>query len=641
LTVDGGNLGTGATWEWYSGSCGGTAVGTGSSVNVSPTSNTTYYVRAEGDCNTTSCESVTVDIVDIPEAPDFVSSDDDDFCSGDAGTFNLSASGGSGDTLRWFTGSCGGTEIGTGSPLNINIPAVTTTYYARWENSCGISECDSTIVNIIDEPEDPVSADADTTSLCADDSGDITLTLTGGTGSDVHWYSDSCGGTSVGTGNPITIESPSSTTTYYGRYETSCGISECASVTVDIIDIPVPPSDASVNLNDLCSNGNNTIELSVPDGSGDTLHWYTESCGGTEVGTGNPLEIAQPTTTTTYYARWENACGQSICQDVTVNIIPASDATINPAGPFCDTDSPVVLTAAESDGTWSGNGVDPDTGLFDPEEAGVGEHTISYEISGECGDSDQITISVYVDFDATIKSPTNYCSDDETVYLDATMEGGTWEGTAIDEDTGEFDPASAGTGNHQIIYAYPGPCGDADTVTITVHERADASINPVDTLLVNADPVILTATQPGGKWEGTAIDEDTGEFDPASAGTGEHLIIYTIEQTCGDSDSTTVLVVDAPVDDLIIPDVLTPNDDGLNDTWKIQGIQAFTDVEISIFTRWGDNVFYFNGSADNYAQTRSQWDGTHNGKKLPMGSYVYILELDDDIYYKGTVTIIR
>ena len=44
LTVGGGSLGVGANWNWYSGSCGGTFVGSGSSIVVSPGSTTTYYL---------------------------------------------------------------------------------------------------------------------------------------------------------------------------------------------------------------------------------------------------------------------------------------------------------------------------------------------------------------------------------------------------------------------------------------------------------------------------------------------------------------------------------------------------------------------------------------------------------------------
>lgn len=62
LTLHGGSLGTNATWNWYSSSCGGTLIGTGTSVSVAPMVTTTYYVRAEGDCNTTACIPVTITV---------------------------------------------------------------------------------------------------------------------------------------------------------------------------------------------------------------------------------------------------------------------------------------------------------------------------------------------------------------------------------------------------------------------------------------------------------------------------------------------------------------------------------------------------------------------------------------------------
>ena len=77
LTVQGGLLGTGAVWRWYSGSCGGTLIGTGSNIIVNPMGATTYYVRAEGDCNTTACAQLTLtmncDIDDDDDGiPDYV-----------------------------------------------------------------------------------------------------------------------------------------------------------------------------------------------------------------------------------------------------------------------------------------------------------------------------------------------------------------------------------------------------------------------------------------------------------------------------------------------------------------------------------------------------------------------------------------
>ncbi len=79
LGITGGSLGTNAVWRWYTGSCGSTLVGTGASLTVTPSVTTTYYVRGEGDCNTTTCVAVTVNILcdidkDNDGIPDFVES---------------------------------------------------------------------------------------------------------------------------------------------------------------------------------------------------------------------------------------------------------------------------------------------------------------------------------------------------------------------------------------------------------------------------------------------------------------------------------------------------------------------------------------------------------------------------------------
>jgi subtilisin-like proprotein convertase family protein len=59
-----GSLNSATTWTWYSGSCGGTVVGTGRTITLSPTATTTYYVRGTGGCVTSApCASVTVNVV--------------------------------------------------------------------------------------------------------------------------------------------------------------------------------------------------------------------------------------------------------------------------------------------------------------------------------------------------------------------------------------------------------------------------------------------------------------------------------------------------------------------------------------------------------------------------------------------------
>lgn len=68
LNITNGNLNDAAQWKWYTGSCGGTLVGTGTSLTVSPSATTTYYVRGEGGCvSQATCGSIIVNI--IPHQP--------------------------------------------------------------------------------------------------------------------------------------------------------------------------------------------------------------------------------------------------------------------------------------------------------------------------------------------------------------------------------------------------------------------------------------------------------------------------------------------------------------------------------------------------------------------------------------------
>ena len=81
--------------------------------------------------------------------------------------------------------------------------------------------------------------------------------------------------------------------------------------------------------------------------------------------------------------------------------------------------------------------------------------------------------------------------------------------------------------------------------------------------------------------------------------------------------------------------IITPNGDSYNDTWKIEGLEVYTGATIEIFDRWGKRVFFSEGH-DIY------FDGTFNGKELPMESYHYVINLNNgsDVII-GNITIVR
>ncbi|MDD2636695.1 MAG: gliding motility-associated C-terminal domain-containing protein, partial [Bacteroidales bacterium] len=353
----------------------------------------------------------------------------------------------------------------------------------------------------------------------------------------------------------------------------------------------------------------------------------------------NPAEAGEGNHTITY--EFTGECGGS--DDIVIIVNPSADATINPVGPFCEDEKPINLTAAQNGGAWSGNGItDASAGVFNPVFAGVGDHIVTYTISGACGDSDQITISIIEYFDASITSGLDLCYRDSTALLTAASVGGIWEGADVfvSGDETYLNMIDIGPGDYEIIYHYDGLCGDADTVSITIHPLVDATITPVDTLTDKDNLIQLEAAQDGGVWDGIFVDI-LGIFNPQEAGAAEHQVIYTIEGLCGDADTTKIIVIPAPISDLRVPTVITPDNDGYNDTWKVEGVEAYENVSINIFTRWGDEVFIYNGSGKNYANPLNQWDGRKNDKDLPTGSYVYILILDNTDTYKGTISLIR
>ncbi len=228
LTASGGS---GGTYKWYAGNCGGTYVGSGSPLTISaPGATTTYHVRMEGLCGNSACASTTLSVGTVPTTPSSASASPNVACAGQPVT--LTASGGAGGTYKWYSGSCGGTYVGSGSSLPINAPATDTTYYVRVEG-CGNSTCAATTLAITAPPVAPTGASVDPNTACAGQA--VTLTASGGSGGTYEWYSGGCGGTYVGSGSLLTISAPTATTTYYVRTK-GCGNSTCASTTLSIVD---------------------------------------------------------------------------------------------------------------------------------------------------------------------------------------------------------------------------------------------------------------------------------------------------------------------------------------------------------------------------------------------------------------------
>jgi hypothetical protein len=144
LTQNGGILNLNGDYFWYAGSCGGTPVGSGSSITVSPTATTTYYVRGESTCGNTVCVPVTVYVdASLPTASISMSGSTT-ICQGT--TVALTAVSAATYSYQWQKN---GTDI-AGATSQVYAAGSAGVYSCRVTNSCGSQP--SNTIQIATEP---------------------------------------------------------------------------------------------------------------------------------------------------------------------------------------------------------------------------------------------------------------------------------------------------------------------------------------------------------------------------------------------------------------------------------------------------------------------------------------------------------
>lgn len=111
-----------------------------------------------------------------------------------------------------------------------------------------------------------------------------------------------------------------------------------------------------------------------------------------------------------------------------------------------------------------------------------------------------------------------------------------------------------------------------------------------------------------------------------------YIVSASLDNGCIQTDSVYVQVITP----LFIPNVFSPNNDGINDVWEIRNIQNYSNAEQFIYNRWGQLVFYNKGGTQ-------LWDGTYKGDKAPAGNYSYLIvdSSEADFSYRGTLLLIR
>ena len=248
-----------------------------------------------------------------------------------------------------------------------------------------------------------------------------------------------------------------------------------------------------------------------------------------------------PTTTTTYYLTLSDGGTSPPVSDsitIVVNPIPVMPSNLS----ICQSDPPFNLTATPPGGIWDGPGIiDPLTGLFEPDSAGGGTHTLTYTDSLGC--SNQMLV-VITEIDP---GPVQAACPGTSPFLmqGFSPPGGAWSGPNINSN-GVFTPPAA-PGVFTVTYTANG-C----TATKDIHVDFP-TVNIPDTLCQSESAFTLAGSPPGGIWSGPGVVNPTsGYFEPWNANIGNNAITYIL-QGCNLTDTLHIKEISFSGDNTLCP----------------------------------------------------------------------------------------
>ena len=277
-------------------------------------------------------------------------------------------------------------------------------------------------------------------------------------------------------------------------------------------------------------------------------------------------------------------------------------------------------------------------------------YDINYATSGACAANTSETVTVLATDDATF-TVTASC-DGGTMVVSGTA-GGTFsfqtapsDGAIINSSTGLVSSGTS-SATYNIVYTTNGFCPSTLTLPLTVLTEEDATFNLTST----CDGGFASVTgDSGGTFTFASAPVGLAVIDPSSGTiTGgdfnaTYSVTYTTAGVCPSSSTEAVTVNDCTVEliDLVIPTAFTPDADGDNDTWEILELDNnYPNNSVKVYNRWGDLIFEHQSSFS-MPYDSNRWDGTYKGQMMPVASYYFIIELNNDEggQETGTVSII-
>ncbi|MBK9399816.1 MAG: gliding motility-associated C-terminal domain-containing protein [Bacteroidetes bacterium] len=604
ISVTGGT--TPYTYLWNNGA---------STEDLSNISSGTYTVIITDANNCTSTE--TINIAQPAAVLSATPTVNQVMCTGDSsGAVSLSVSGGTGPyNYLWNTGAT--LQNPTGMPAgNYNVTVTDA-------NGCSTLETIS-----IAEPAAALQLNASVGHLnChAQPTGWIDITVTGGTGT--YSYLWNTGGT---------VEDPSQLLA--GNYTvTVTDQNGCSSqINAQITQPAAFPTVSAVTIPVSCTGMQNGAVYTVVRG-GTSPYSYQWNTGAT---TDSLTAIGAGTYIVTVTDA--NGCSESYTTQI-IEPVSSLNVTGNASGADCITGQLGTLSVATTGGTA------PYTYLWN---TGANTSTLSNQIPGTytvtvadangCESLQSLIVSDISDLNIAAVGDPEICMGQTAIIRTDTIPNATlqwyYNGALLQGATlNSFVTPVAGT----YTLTATTVCGTytSNPVVVTVRVLNNVSIN--NSVIVCKGE--STQLQAGGgveySWSPTLGLNNATISNPVATPvqTTDYTVTIKDEFGCTATATVTVSVI---CDTLDIPNGFSPNNDGTNDTFVIDGIDGYPGNVLFIYNRWGNLVY----KKKEYA---NEWDGRANvngvmfGEELPNGTYYYILDLNvDQKPFNGFVVIRR
>ncbi|MNK00356.1 hypothetical protein D3C87_181400 [compost metagenome] len=347
-------------------------------------------------------------------------------------------------------------------------------------------------------------------------------------------------GTLTGTGvsgsnfNPATAGVGNQAINYYFEDQFGCSNSANTSIIVN----PVPVVSIANNQSPYC--------VAV-----DTAALVLSPVGGQLTGTGVsgnqflPSTAGAGTYTLTYTYQDANGCSNSATVSVQVVNPVQPDLTL-PSDLCIDADT-LVMAGTPAGGNYQIDGVPSNNEFIAPNE-GAGNHAITYQTTDANGCTASVSGSIIVHElpIVSVNIQPDICIDASpaaiTISPVATPgQTGTLTGTGVNGTN--FNPATAGTGSQTITYYFENELGCSNTATdiIMVNPLPVVSVsNNQSPYCVAVDTAALVLSPTGGQLTGTGVSSN--QFMPAAAGAGTYTLTYSYQDANSCSNSATVSV---------------------------------------------------------------------------------------------------